>query len=161
MDDRKRRAGTVTGISYDSDHGDPPILYLAIDFHGLSQAFGGFYIDDEAAPAYHAAICDVLGVESLNQAVGREVIGLWCRGLHNETMEGIECAGKRFTITGFARVYYPNVFKPAKDKAQESILSTIAWAERRKREAEASLATLDAEWTEWETEPIEGAKAEG
>ena len=152
----KRRAGKIEAVTYDNDHGDPPILFIHIHFPGFSQGFGGFCVGAEKDAAYKAALCDVLGVTTIDDAVGLDVFGLWCRGEHNEAMEGIERNGKRFTITAFRRSNFPANFKTAKERAQDSILSTIAWAERRKREAEASLATLDAEWTEWETMPGEG-----
>lgn len=129
----KREAGRVAAVTYDTDHGDPPIVYLMIEWGGGAQGFGGLCLDEATRADFDRQLCDLFGVERLEDAVGLDCTALWARDRLSEHMEGLERCGRRFTVTGFRRRHWPDKV-PGPD--------------------EAFLSALDPDYTDWEHAPL-------
>ncbi len=153
MKDTQRRFGHVTHVARDEDHGT---VYLMGTFLRPGQVgFGGLALDAEGLAAFEREVAAIFGVETLEQCVGEECWGLWCRGQLNETVEGIETMRGRVTLSGFTRRHSsPGQWRSAKLIARMTLEHAIAHARRRLEEAEAELAAFEGEdFIDWESAP--------
>ncbi len=128
-----REVGKVAAITYDADHGDPPIVYLMIEWRCCSQGFGGLCLDEATRMDFDRQLCDLFEVKRLEDIVGLDCTALWPRNQHSDHMEGLERDGRRFTITGFRRKHWPDKV-PSPD--------------------ETFLAALEEGYTDWEHAPL-------
>ena len=152
----RRRPGKVVAVNWDDDHGDA-IAYVIVQHDGGgAQGFGGLCMPPALTARFLTACAHAAGrcvptewrlEERLASSrlareqvtdclVGARVTSLWARGANNETMEGIEGAGGRLTLTGFRRAHGfedPGTLA----RAREDLDREVAWAERRAAEARA------------------------
>ena len=151
MDNNTREAGMIDSVFYGvEDHG---ILTASvrIAFAGSSQGFGQLALDAESGPAFIRELCDTFGVCDAERLKGLGCFALRCFPGFNTEIEGLESpSGRRFTLTGFVRKHWPEKAKSPLDRKRDSILSTIAWAERRVKEERQALAILARDYVDWE-----------
>jgi hypothetical protein len=152
--DRQRSRGVVERVAVANDRST---IYLMCDFDNVGYTgFGGLVFDAEGRAAFEREVAAIFGVEALEQCVGKECWGLWCRGQLNEVMEGLETPRGRVTLSGFTAAHYPRSprrHRDARRAARESLEGTVAWAARRRIEAEAELRDLDAGFVDWASAP--------
>lgn len=153
---KKRRAATIEYVKPGvEDHG---ILtaYVGIKVDdGGCQAFGGLALDDRSLAAFKEEVLDLFDVEDWQSLVGQRCYALFCRGRHNETIEGLENPfGDRFTITGFRRMLWPDKVASRLQETRDGIVSQLTSHARRAAELAEELKNLEDEFTEWETAPL-------
>jgi hypothetical protein len=77
---------------------------------GWGQTFGQICLDPDAAKAWEAEVCALFGVKTLAECKGRTclVLRAWPDHRWGGDIEGLEVDGRRLTLTGFRRKYFPN-----------------------------------------------------
>lgn len=154
MEERIRVLGTIASVKYGKDYSDRDVFtcWIGIHFEGYHQAFGGIFLDkDKRGPDFRQSICDLFGVSPETwekDLVGKQCYGLYNFGYNNDPIEGLEVAGKRFTITEFARRYEPTL-SPL-ERRRERMEKDIAHHERMIEDTKRRLKKLDSEYTSWE-----------
>jgi len=154
MEDRKRVLGKVTHVRYGSSDDFHGVFtcWIGLDFEGYVQSFGGIFLDkDVKGPAFRQSLCKLFGVDSKTwekDLVGKQCYGLYNFAYNNDPIEGLEVAGKRFTITEFAR-RYESVISPLQRRKQ-SMENDIVHHERMIADTKRRLKILDEDYTSWE-----------
>lgn len=148
----KRSRGVIEAVVEDVDH---DTVYLMGHFDGVGMTgFGGIVFDADARAAFEREVAAIFGVATLAECVGESCWGLWCRGAINEHMAGIETERGRVTISSFTKRHYPpEKWRDERQEVRRSLNSTIAHARRQIEEAEAELATFEADFIDWEAAP--------
>lgn len=151
----QRELGTIRETtSGDNDHGSLSTwTFIDLDSFG-TQGFGGLALDKKGVKNFLAELCLTFDVSNIKQLKGKRCWVLRSFGTFNETIEGLESkdTGRRFTITGFRKKYYPKADQQNNlEYKRKQLEGDIAWAEGRIVEARAELKKIDTKYIDWET----------
>jgi hypothetical protein len=143
---------TRFGIDY--DHGIP-IAELMLEgcVGSWGQAFQMCLSSEEHVVAARSELLVLFGVATETELLGQGCYALRAYDRWGEDICGIEAPnGQRFTRHAFAkRMGYKT--QDERETRRKSLLSTVAWTERRRDEALQELTTLDDGYVDWETAP--------
>ena len=146
-----RDPGTIDNITHGDDHGLITSWVIIHFDNGCSQGFGGLCLEEKTLKYFLRDLCKTFGVRKPWQLLGKKYIALRSFGGWNETIEGLETPkGKRFTITGFRKAYYPeHATSPLETRRAYLKLEIASW-HRRIRDNETTLQNIDADFVDWE-----------
>jgi len=151
LSDLRRPAKIERVFRGKEDHGIETVT-IHLEGPGWGQGFGCLCMTDEAeSRLFLQEMC-----AAFDLADPERLVGLECHALYSTpygTIDGLEApSGKRFTIRGWRKRHYPDHAPTPTEEKRESLLNTIAWAERRAAQARADLAALP-ELIDWEEQP--------
>jgi hypothetical protein len=156
MTDREdlRRPAKITGFELGpEDHGIiTVVIRLESPTGGWGQGFGCLRMKDDAeAKRFLGEVCAIFDHSEPERLKGQECIALYC--LPWESIEGIEApSGKRFTITGWRRRYYPEHTLSPTGRRRKALKENLQCHRRRVTEIEAQLDNLE-HLIDWDVEP--------
>jgi hypothetical protein len=149
-----RRSARITSVFRgQEDHGiETVVVHLEGDPSGWGQGFGCLCMkDEEESRRFVREVCETFGHSDPERLKGQKCLALYTDSPWG-TIEGIEApGGKRFTIRGWRRRYYPDHAPTPTQAKRASIESDIRFHERRLAERRAELATL-GELVDWDAE---------
>ena len=152
-DPRRERGRLGKPFVGKEDHGIMTVQ-IPVSFRGSGQGFGGLCLDDGLDKPFVRDLCEAFGVRDVLRLEGAECYALRCWGFWNDRIEGLEsvATGRRFTLTGFCRRHIGKAVLSPIELRAKSILSEIAWAERRAAEELEKLAKVRVGYIDWSAE---------
>jgi len=139
---------------YDGDHLVETVC-VQIKGPGFGQGFGPFCMKDKTeARQLLSEICATFDCADPERMAGQKCIALYSTSPLGGDIEGLESpsTGKRFTIRGWRRRYYPDHAETPTESVRKHLESSIASYESRLAHARLELKNLD-ELVDWETMP--------
>ena len=127
-------------------------VWVNLNLDSGSQGMGGLCLDEVTYPACERELCALFGVETLQLIVGRDCFALRSFARIQQSIEGLEVDGRRWTVTGFFK-RHGGVKAGYLSKLQierESHLFEIRHHTRRIQEEASELARSESEYIDWE-----------
>ena len=154
-----RAPGIIEKVSppHMDDHGLMTWVYVNIggEDRGGHQGFGGMVFKDESmAENYVDDLCAAFGVKHMEDLVGKKCYVLYAFAEVDEMITGLEACetGKRF----LHRVWYKRLHPEAQSEIEgrrHGLAGHISLLKRRLAETEKELASVEAQYLDWETAP--------
>ncbi len=146
-----KELGTITKAEiYVEDHGILTSSIL-IDFKGSFQSFGGLALSKEVSSDYISSVCEIFGVKSLDDLVGKQCYALRNSNSWGEMIEGLESLdGKRFTHYSWRKRLFPEHTKHPLEEKKNRIINLIGSLKRQLADAEHNLLVIEDNFIDWE-----------
>lgn len=145
-----REQATISKATYgvEPDHG---ILVLEIGclFEGSHQGFQAC-VDEKLGPKMVEEVCALFGVQTVDQLVGRQCFVLRNFPYWNESIEGFEVDGKRWTRTGCVRRHAPEHARDPLEAREEGVRAHIAALAESIQRQTNELRKLRGDFVAWE-----------